>query len=273
MPYNNGTIVYNEIIWTDAMISFLRNNYLDKTNTEIANALGLKLTSTRTKLYALGLKRMDLEYWTDEQVLFLNENYRNIGDVELAEIFNQLYYKAKGWSNKHIEKKRRYLNLKRTEIEKITIKERNRQAGRFSINHWKRWAENIAPVGEIRIWTNESGRPYKVIKTEHGFVHYPQWLYILHFGVVPDGMIVRLIDDDPLNVIPENLEIISRAENALRNCVKAPIGLSDNYVLGILTHKDPGLRKKLKDYPEIIELKKQQLILNRQLNNYEQKQN
>ncbi|MES2590877.1 MAG: HNH endonuclease signature motif containing protein [Bacteroidota bacterium] len=271
MPYKSGAPVYNETLWTDSMIRFLGENYMSKSNAELASALGLRLTTTRTKLYELGFKRMEMEYWTEEQILFLNENYKTVGDVELAEIFNQLYYKSKGWTKKHIEKKRRYLKLKRTEKQKNKIRDRNTAAGRFSINHWRRWIDRVSPVGEIRTWKRESGRPYKVIKTESGFVHYAQWLYVQNNGPVPEGMVVRLKDDDPLNVIPENLEIIHWSENALRNSGKASIGLSDNYVAGILTHNNPELRKKIKEYPELIEIKKQQLNLNRQLNGYGKK--
>jgi hypothetical protein len=124
---------WNKIQWTNDQLKFLKKNFYKLTNRKLADALGLKLTSVRTKCYELGLKRMELEYWTKEQVRFLRQNYKKIGDLELAEIFNQKWHKDKGWSKKHIEKKRRYLGLKRTEEEKNLIPIRTVRAGRFAL--------------------------------------------------------------------------------------------------------------------------------------------
>jgi len=257
-------IPVNKIEWSAGMLSFLKNNYSTMTNQELADRLGLKLTSTRTKLYELGFKRMELEYWTDDQVLFLKENYKRIGDVELAEIFTEMFYKAKGWTNKHIEKKRRYLKLKRTEQHKNEIQERNKEAGRFSINHWKRWFELKAKPGTIRIWKGENGKPFKVIKVADQFVHYAPFCFEAYFGPVPEGYIVQLLDSDNMNIKIENIGLMTRQESMLIN--SGSIKLSDNYVVGILTHRNPEMREKLKQHPELIELKRQQLKLNRQIN-------
>lgn len=107
--------------WTDQDIQFLKDNFSSMTSFELAKALGKKRTIVRMKYKQLGLKKMDLEYWTDEMVKFLIDNYKNIGDVEIAEIFDLRYPKKKGWSKKHISKKRSQLDLIRSpqEIQKI----------------------------------------------------------------------------------------------------------------------------------------------------------
>lgn len=100
-----GFTPYNKINWTLKMISFLKDNYESQSNAQLADSLGLKITTLRTKLYELGYKRMDLEYWTAEQVTFLKNNYKKIGDLELSEIFNAKWKKQKGWTKKtHGEK-------------------------------------------------------------------------------------------------------------------------------------------------------------------------
>lgn len=261
---------YNAIDWTTEMISFLKINHLKMNNKQLANGLGLKLTATRTKLYELGLFRMELEYWTEEQTLFLRENYKVIGDVELAEIYNSAYYKKKGWTNKHIEKKRRYLKLKRTDVEKEKIKERNVDQGRFSVNHWKRWFEAKAKPGTIRIWTTQDGYPYKVIKVPEGFIHYAPFCFESYFGPVPKGYIVSFLDSNQMNVFIENLTLITREEHARKNTGSAI--LSDNYVIGMLSHKHPEIRKELAKHPELIELKRKQLLLNRKINKQQDEQ-
>tara|TARA_R110002050_G_scaffold69507_2_gene150316 strand:+ start:5351 stop:6139 length:789 start_codon:yes stop_codon:yes gene_type:complete len=62
-------------IWEDQDIKFLKDNYRAMTNRELAAGLGIKLTTCRTKLYELGLKRMEMEYWTQEQIQFLKNNF------------------------------------------------------------------------------------------------------------------------------------------------------------------------------------------------------
>ena len=119
---STGRTRSGRLIWTDDMISFLKINFLNMTNQQLADALGLKLTKVREKCYELGLKRMELEFWSKEQVDFLLAYYEIMGDVEIAEIFNQLYAKKKGWTFKHIEKKRRYLKLRRTRTQVKKIK-------------------------------------------------------------------------------------------------------------------------------------------------------
>lgn len=79
----------NSISWTYDRIKFLKDNYSKLSNKELAKTLGLGLTSTRTKLYDLGLKRIEMEYFTDEQIAFLKSNYQTMGDVEIAEYFEE----------------------------------------------------------------------------------------------------------------------------------------------------------------------------------------
>ncbi len=209
---------FNKIIFTPEMHQFLKDNYKQLTNRELADALGLKLTRTRTELYRLGLKRMEMEYWTPEQVQFLKDNYKEFGDTELAEIFEVKWYKAKGWTKKHIEKKRRYLKLKRTTAEKNAIKVRNTKMGRFAMCAKKRWeTTGVAPEGEKRIWFHADNTFFVVIKTKQGFVHYNRWLWEKEKGEIPPGMVVRVFGDDKINYTIKDLKLITKAENARLN--------------------------------------------------------
>ena len=209
---------YNKIVLEPHEEEFIKDNFFSMTNQELANALGLKLTKLRGFAYALGLKRMELEYWTETQVDFLKLNYKEIGDTELAEIFEIKWKKNKGWTKKHIEKKRRYLNLKRTTLEKKKIKHRNTQMGRFSECAKKKWeTTGQAPIGEKRIWYHPDNTPFVVIKTKKGFVHYNPWLWKKHKGKIPDGFIVRNFSNKLLEVQITDLKLITREENAYLN--------------------------------------------------------
>jgi HNH endonuclease len=208
----------NKTKWTASMILFLQQNWQEMTNQQLADNLDLRLTTTRTKLYELGFYRMELEYWTKAQITFLKKNYQKKGDVELAEIFNKKWNKKKGWSKKHIEKKRRYLKLKRTAKQMRQIKERNKQQGRFSINHWKRWIARVAQEGDVRQW-DIKGRPVMVIKEGNSFKHLNRVVYQKHFGKIPDRMAVVFKDGNPLNCSPENLMLDTKARVMTRNSI------------------------------------------------------
>jgi hypothetical protein len=238
----NKFIPSNKLIWTDDQLAFLKANHKTLTNVKLSEALGVKLTSTRTKLYELGLYKMRLEYWTEEQVQFLREHYKIFGDVELGEIFNAKWKKNKGWSKKHIEKKRRYLGLKRSKQQKDEIQERNRLQGRFSINHWKRWIGRTATIGEVRIW-KEQNRPYKVVKTENGFVSYPRMLWTEKFGAIPKGFNVMFRDGNTLNCELNNLELVSDEQLAIRNGIQRfPVEIRK------AIHTLAKLKRKIKSY-------------------------
>ena len=209
---------YNKISLTKKEEKFLRDNYQNLTNQQLADYLGLKLTRTRTLLYSLGLKRMNLQYWTDEQIEFLKNNYKKIGDAEIAEIFAEKYPKDKGWSKKHIEKKRRYLNLKRTPEQIEKIKKRNLEQGRYKMCNVRMWqTRGVTPVGEIRTWVNKNNRITVVIRTEKGFEPYNRWLWKQHYGIIPKGYNVVCKDGNQFNTEIDNLELLSNADLQLKN--------------------------------------------------------
>lgn len=204
---------WNAINWTPETIDFIKRNHSKMTNQELANHLGLKVTSVRTKCYSLGLFKMKLEYWNEEQIAFLKENYKTKGDTELAEIFNLNWEKEKGWSKKHIEKKRRYLGLKRTQKEKESIRKNHQSNGVYKIGNQKMWqTRGVSKIGTIKIWSGE-----KFIKTEKGFIHLRVYNYKKYFGNIPKGMLVCHKDDNKLNCNPNNLILLTREENAIKS--------------------------------------------------------
>lgn len=257
-----------KIEFSNEQIVFIENNWETMTNPQLAKAIGCTLTILRNWLYENGLLKMEMEYWTPEQEIYLQEMYHFYGDVELAEIFDEKWFKQKGWTKKHIEKKRRYLKLKRTQEEIKAIHQRNVDEGRFLQCAIKRWATTgQAPEGEIRYWRENGGRFTPRIKIDGRFIHYGRYRYEQLHGEIPEGMNVCFIDNDPGNLADSNLGLLSDADLSRRNSKRSSQGLSDNYVAGMLTHGDPELRKMIKEnHPELIELKRTQLLLNRQIN-------
>lgn len=255
-------------IWTRAEIFFIRKNFNSMTNPQLAKALDLTLTLVRNKCRELGLKHMEMEYWTTEQVRFLKANYKKYGDTELTEMFRKKWKKEKGWSKKHIEKKRRYLNLKRTEAQKKVIKRGIVAKGTYARSVRKMWqTRGVAKEGEIRYWKQRgTERRVPFVKVKGSFVHWARHTWIQIHGPVPKGMNVIFTDGDPCNRQLSNLSLVSNAELSKRNSEISSKGLSDNYVAGIMTHNDPELRQTLKQHPELIQLKRKHLLLNRKIN-------
>lgn len=254
-----------KIIPTQEQLKFIEENYHKLNNSELAKALGFKITKTREFLYSLGFKRMDLEYWTQEQIDFLLENYSTVGDTELAEIFNSKWPKQKGWSKKHIEKKRRYLGLKRSSDQLKAIRQDWADKGLYAESVRKRWITTGSnPLGEI-VWWNHHGRLIPHIKTDTGYVQYGRYRYQQLNGTIPEGFIVAFSDNDPMNISDKNLVLKTRSEMTMIN--SASQNLTNNYVIGMMTQGNPELRDALRSFPELIEIKRQQLLLQREINN------
>lgn len=210
---------YNKVILTESDRQFIRDNHSKMTNRQLADALGLNLTRLRMFCYEMGLYHQKMEYWSEEQAQFLKDHYREKGDTELAEIFEVKWFKEKGWTKKHIEKKRRYLKLKRTSAERKAIKERNTAMGRFSQCAKKRWeTTGQAPIGEKRVWFTIENHPYVVIKTKNGFVHYNRWLWEKYKGKIPKGMNICIKEGaDIIRYGIKDLELLTNAQLSARN--------------------------------------------------------
>lgn len=207
-------------IWTDEQIETLKQNFDDMNSYKLSAHVGITRTLVRMKCYELGLYRMTLEYWTDEQIQYLKDNYQTKGDTEIARHFNTIYNKAKGWSKKHIEKKRRYLNLQRTKAEKQNIYYRNYELGYYDEAHKKRnITTGVAPELEIRTWKSNNNRKVKVIKVGDRFIHYAPYLWQQHHGEIPPNHMIIFKDKNSENCVIENLEMITMKENAKRNSI------------------------------------------------------
>jgi len=200
---------------------FVIANWAIQTNGQMAKALGISIATVRRIAHAKRLLRMEMEYWTDEQVEFLKKKYKTIGDKELAMIYNQKWQKAKGWSFKHIEKKRLYLKLNRTSDQLAEIKKRNVKRGCYhDMGTWK--TRGAAKDGTIKIWMHRDQKTgkestYVVIKVKGKYVHAARYRYEQAFGKMKPGFVIGFKDRNNLNIELDNLESISRGEHVRRN--------------------------------------------------------
>jgi HNH endonuclease len=205
----------NKIIWTAAEIEFLKTNYNTLTNAQLHEALGKNISqhSMRNKLYEMGLYKLELEFWTPEMVEYLLKIYKKTGDTEIANIFNDKFPKNKTWTKKHIEKKRRYLNLKRSQLQLKKIKERSRLDGAYSRGNIKMWQTRGAnALGTVVKWSDNS-----MIKTANGYEFLARHNYEKKHGKIPTGGNIYHKDGDRANCQIDNLFLVMNTEQGFVN--------------------------------------------------------
>jgi hypothetical protein len=119
----------NATMWTAEMISWLKDNFYAKSNQQLADHLGTRLTVLRNKTRELGLKRVEVDNWTADQIAYLVANYKTMGDVEIKENLQLLYPRKFPWTRGHIHKKLTLLKLKRSSKERDDIVAKHVQPG------------------------------------------------------------------------------------------------------------------------------------------------
>lgn len=133
---------------------------------------------------------------------------------------------------------------------------------------------NTVPIGHERITVDG----YVEIKTNHfkdgdaknkNFELKHRLLWEKHNGEVPDGFVVSIKGDDKINFTIDDLELISMKENLLRNTV-----CDASIVKRFMGIKQPELvEKAINEIPDLIHLKRTNLIINSQIKNYDQNNN
>jgi len=130
---------------------------------------------------------------------------------------------------------------------------------------------NTKPEGTISLRTNVN-RPkqkYYYIKISDGnWVLYHRYLWEQKNGKIPEGMILTFIDGNKLNVNLDNLELMTRYESVKINTNKyrSKSELSDKHIAGLIARKDPETRERLLNFPYLLELKRIQLKLTKEIN-------
>lgn len=76
---------------------------------------------------------------------------------------------------------------------------------------------NTLGLNTLVVRPDSSGRDYTYIKTKQGLELYHRYLWSQHFGKIPKGMIIIFKDQNTKNLEINNLKMISKEENMLRN--------------------------------------------------------
>jgi hypothetical protein len=114
--------------------------------------------------------------------------------------------------------------------------------------------------------------PYWYVRGgKYGWEYKHVALWVAANGTVPEGQIIVFKDGNTLNCVLENLELITRGENLARNSGRKE--LTDEYVSRQIArktgkaglHLDRELQQQVLQAPELLEVKRNQLRLNRTL--------
>lgn len=231
--------------WTAKEIEILRRLYPDCKTETLALLLNRKSSLISQKANVLGIHKS--EGWKKSPLSGRMLKGSTIG--EATRFTNQ----TPGW-NKGLKQK----DYMSPEMIEKTAKTRFKKG---------QDPHNTVPIGYERI-TDDGYTEVKVRHLKNGdaknknFELKHRLIYQENFGEIPEGMIVEFLDSDKLNFEPSNLVLQTRKENILRN------SYSDNGIMkrffGI---KNPEIIEKIKaEIPEIINQKRQTILLNQKIN-------
>lgn len=207
-----------KIQWYPDEYVFIKKNFrilTAKQITEHINSLRkrkVQLHSVRMKMYDLGCRQSIPVEWTPEETSILLANYQTTGNLEIVKMLNSLPKPSRIFNAKVIWKKMKLLKIHRTKDELTLIRNGNKA------RHCYPGRVHFQPIGHKVIWKLTNGTKRWYIKNDKKkYVWYSVWLWESIHGPVPKGFIVTFKDRKPLNCVPENLELITKAEHSRRN--------------------------------------------------------
>ncbi len=159
--------------------------------------------------YSLGLKRQVHQHiFTEVMEKRLKELIKKIGNKEIAQIFNRDYPVAGSvWTVKHITKKMKNLNIKRTEKQLEYIQKNHQKNGSYQKGAMIYSLRHRKLTGTVY----QSGR-YWYIKLEKGKMLYHHKIWIDQYGAIPEGKMITFKDRDSTNCAIENLVCVNYSE-------------------------------------------------------------
>ena len=213
-------------VWTNDMLRKLRREYPTRYNAELARELGLKMGTVKNKAYKLGLRKSA-------------EHIREATAKGQFKPGQQSHTKGKKMSPEV------YAKVKRTMFRKGHTSGRTLYDGATVIRKG-----------------DKEGTRYRYIRVAlRKWQEYYRYVWEQAHGPIPEGGVIRHINGDTLDDRLENLELLTKQENMVRN--SASLNLSDNFVANALAWHDPEGKAAVLKHPELIELKRAQLKLNR----------
>ncbi len=232
--------------WTPEQLEELKEIYPDTLSIDIAVRLGHSLSSVYQAAQKLKLKK-DPEFvrrTTAERMANPNHGGRK-----------HQFKKGQVPKNKG-RKQTEYMTAEAIERTKAT----RFQKGQSGWNH--------KPVGYERV--NVDGYVEVKVTEPRTFKLKQRIVWEEYNGAIPKGYNVQFKDGNRQNCDIENLYIVSREAQMLRN--SGTLNLPDSMVASYIATSWRRFNRELKDellnHPELLEIKRQQIILNRTIKNH-----
>lgn len=203
------------------------------------------------KLGVLGFRRETFKRYTGEDDVYIKENYQTKGNFEIGRNLKR--------TAKSISKRMIILGLKRSDDELTNLKRTNRgcfKKGKIS--------EKTIPNGNLRLnYDEKTDRSFYDIKINKKFVRFSRYLYEhYHQEKLKSTDVIYHLDCDAMNVLKENLVKITRSQLLERNNMN-----DEAFIKRIFRIKDPkAIQEIIKNNPEMIDLKKKIITVNKKLN-------
>lgn len=129
---------------------------------------------------------------------------------------------------------------------------------KFLSNSFKKGNQphNTKCDGFISIRNDKTGRQYKWIrlsKSNWQMLHVHLWTK--EHGPVPEGHVLTFIDGDSLNCQLSNIQLVSNEQHINNQRFK------DGCIINYLAPRNPELKKAIAKHPQLIELKRTELLL------------
>ena len=176
-------------------IAFLQKHYPDEVTADVARQLNRSVSSINAKCFLLKIKKS--EKFIEEQLGRFREGGKQMRFAKGNKSWN------KGKKLEGLIPAASIEGMKKTQFKKGDL------------------PHNTRSDGEISIRKDKSGRSYKFIRK--GLANWPMLHVVMweeKYGKVPEGMIVVFKNKNTLDCRLENLELISRRENMLRNSIQ-----------------------------------------------------
>lgn len=222
--------------WTQEQIELLKRLYPENDNDYVATRIGLSPKAIKNKAIKLKLKKTyGHHHFTEENVAYIKANFANTLSSVIAEkigctlrgLYNKAHAlglkKSKEWLcseesgrlykgnqkgyNTRFKKGKPTWNKGMTGLSYEASKATQFKKGNIPHNHKPIGSERITKDGYIEIKISEPNKWEQLHRV----------LWKQSHGEIPYGYCVVFKDGNKKNCVIENLELISRAENAIRN--------------------------------------------------------
>lgn len=268
--------------FTPEQIEFIRNNYPEHGSAWVAERIGKKSSQVKTFTARNHILRSNFYHdWTAEELEKLANEFPHRRTDHIAAELGLAYHLVSNQAHR--------MKLKKTDaflcspacnrcdgkrgasfrFEKghepankgVTMSDELREKVKHTWFPKGHEPKNTKYDGYERI-TKDGYREIRVRKGKFELLHRHNWEQV--HGHIPESIIMRCKDGNIKNCGPDNWYLIDRASQLAANSGRDE--LTDKFIVDSMTHRHAELKPAFAEMPELIELKRNQIKLKRQIN-------